>query len=67
MVTIVKKNYITTDKSGTYFVGDLAGLANDDKPTQIEGMKVGNGCTYLCVDNGDLYLYDLENEEWNKI
>ena len=67
MVTIVKTNYVTTDKSGKYFIGDLAGLAADDKPTEIEDMKVGNGCTYMAVDTGDVYLYDLENEEWTKI
>lgn len=67
MVTIVKTNYTTTDKSGKYFIGDLAGLAADTKPTEIDGMKVGNGCTYIVVDTGDVYLYDLENQEWTKI
>lgn len=66
MVTIVKTNYETTDKSGKYFIGDLAGKSTDTKPTEIEDMKVGNGCTYIEVDTGDIYIYDLENEEWTK-
>lgn len=67
MVSIVKTNYETTDKSGKYFIGDLACNSSDTKPTEIDGMKVGNGCTLIEVDTGKIYLYDLENEQWNEV
>ena len=67
MISITKTNYETTDKSGKYFIGDLAGLSTDTKPTQIEDMKVGNGSTLIEVDTGKIYFYDLENQEWNEV
>ena len=42
MVSITKTNYTTTDKSGTYFIGELACKSTDTKPTEIDSMKVGN-------------------------
>lgn len=67
MVSIIKTNYETTNKSGKYFIGDLGGLSTDEKPTQIDGMKVGNGCTYLEIDTGKIFFYDLENEQWKEV
>ena len=67
MVTITKTNYKTTNKSGTYFIGDLAGLSTDNKPKQIEDMKVGNGCTFIEINTGKIFLYDLSTETWKEI
>ena len=67
MISIVKTNYKTSDKSGEYFVGDLAGLSTDAKPTEIDSMKVGNGCSFIEIDTGKLFFFDLENELWKEV
>ena len=67
MVTITKTNYETTDKSGKYFIGDLAGLSTDTKPTEIENMKIGNGSTFIEINTGKIFFYDLQNEQWKEV
>ena len=67
MISILKTNYKTSNKSGEYFIGDLAGLSTDEKPTEIENMKVGNGCSLIEIDTGKIFFYDLENEDWKGI
>ena len=53
----------------TKFIGkglryvEFAGLSTDDKPT----VKVATGSLFMEVDTGDVYAYDEENEEWNKV
>lgn len=46
---------------------ELRGLSTDTMPTEINDKIIDNGSTYIAVDTGDVYLYDLENKEWNKI
>lgn len=67
MVTIYKieKNYLKVDD--TYITAELRGLADDTKPTEINGKKIDNGSTFVEIDTGDVYLYDLENQEWKKV
>lgn len=66
MVTIynVRKSNI---EDGGKFLVDLVGLSTDDKPTTLNGGAIENGSSFIEIDGGDLYLYDLENEEWNNI
>ena len=26
--------------------------------------KIGNGSTFICMDTGDVYIYDIENDKW---
>ena len=67
MVTIGQTNYITTDKSGEYFVGELRGLSTDTKPTEIDGKKVGNGTAFIEINTGKIFFYDLSTETWKEI
>ena len=49
---------------------EFYGLSTDTKPTDTltaSGAKIVNGSIFVEVDTGDLYLYDEENSEWNKI
>lgn len=41
---------------------ELAGLSTDDKP-----LIYATGSLFLEVDTGDVYAYDEEGGEWNKI
>lgn len=43
-------------------VVELRGLSTDTKPT-----NVGNGSVYICIDTGDIYMFDSANKEWHQI
>ena len=42
---------------------EFAGLSTDEKPTE----KITTGSLFMEVDTGDIYAYDEEGEEWNKL
>lgn len=68
MITIYNTNY---DKNytnkGTIMV-ELRGLSTDgEKPTELEGTPIGNGATFIEIDTGKIYMYDLENQQWREI
>lgn len=66
MITIynVKKSDIKDDGS---FLVELRGLADDEKPTTINGGEILNGSSFIEIDTGDVYLYDGEGKEWNNV
>lgn len=50
----------------------LRGLAADEKPISVITFSTGqialaNGSEYECVDTGERYLYDAENEQWYQV
>lgn len=50
----------------------LRGLATDEKPVDVITFSTGqitlaNESEYECVDTGELYLYDAENEQWYQV
>lgn len=59
MITTYRKNTLIKDKPEL----ELRGLSTDTKPTE----KVINGTTFIEMDTGKIYMYDLENEEWKEI
>ena len=50
-----------------YKLVELRGLSTDTKPTTIGADKIDNGSTYIEIDTGKVYLFDLEGEEWKEI
>ena len=66
MITIynVKKSDIEGDGK---FLVELRGLADDEKPTTINGGEILNGSSFIEIDTGDIYLYDGEGKEWNNV
>ena len=48
-------------------VHDFRGLEKDldTLKNTTEKQKIGNGSTFICIDTGDVYIYDRENDEWN--
>ena len=46
---------------------ELRGLSTDTKPKVIKKAIVDNGSTFIEIDTGKLYMYDLENEQWKEI
>lgn len=67
MVTIYKIENTRITPEGNYISADLRGNSTEEKPTEISGKKVDNGSTFLETDTGKLFVYDLENEQWNEV
>lgn len=44
---------------------ELRGLSTDTKPTKLGNKDIENGSVYICIDTGDIYLYDQHNKEWH--
>lgn len=65
MITIynVKKSDI---ENGGKFLVELRGLADDEKPTTINGGAIINGSEFLEIDTGDLYYFNEDDTEWVK-
>ena len=63
MVTIYKIERADIKGTGKFLV-EFRGLEGDDKPTSISGATIENGSSFLEMDTGKVYYYDLENSEW---
>ena len=46
---------------------EIRGLSTDTKPTEVYNLKINNGSVFIEIDTGNIYMYDLENEEWKEI
>ena len=66
MITIAKVEKLAFNQEDPQIV-ELRGLSTDTKPTEIGGIKVGNGSIFVEIDTGNIFLYDQENEEWKAI
>lgn len=67
MITIYKDENNRLKYDDTYTQLELRGLSDDTKPTQIDGRLLANGSSFVEIDTGDMYLYDLSTNAWNKI
>lgn len=61
----VRNNKIEPDE--TKITVELRGLSTDTKPTEINNKTIDNGSTFIEIDTGKIYFYDLENEEWKEV
>lgn len=48
---------------------EAAGLSTDSKPlaAKFSGKTLATGSLFLEVDTGDVYAYDEDGDQWNKI
>lgn len=61
----VKKSEMLTHPNGeVFYLCELRGLSTDEKPTAIDNGTIENGSVFIEIDTGDVYLYDLDNEQW---
>ena len=65
MVTIYKVEKADIKNDGKFLV-KLRGLADDEKPTTINGGAIINGSEFLEIDTGDLYYFNEDGTEWVK-
>lgn len=63
MVTIYKVVKANINNAGKFLV-ELRGLADDEKPTTINGGAIENGSEFLEIDTGDLYYFNEDDTEW---
>lgn len=63
MVTIYKVEKANINNAGKFLV-KLRGLADDEKPTTINGGAIENGSEFLEIDTGDLYYFNEDDTEW---
>lgn len=63
MVTIYKLEKVNIEGDGN-FLAEFRGLSDDTKPTSISGATIENGSSFLEMDTGKIYYYDLENTQW---
>ena len=40
---------------------DLDQLKNNSEERKA---KIGNGSTFIAMDTGNVYIYDIENDDW---
>lgn len=64
MVTLYKNDNVrkTTDGQTTYC--ELRGLSTDTKPTEINGMKIGNGSVFIEIDTQEVFIFNETTQEW---
>lgn len=67
MIKIFKKESVYDATNEKIKQIEIYGLSTDTKPTADDIPDIINGTIYICVDTGDIYMYDAENKEWNKI
>lgn len=67
MISIYKNKALKTTTHGEVCSVELRGLSSDTKPTQINDKKIENGSIFVEIDTGNVYMYDLENNEWRMI
>lgn len=63
MVTIYEVVKANINNAGKFLV-ELRGLADDEKPTTINGGAIENGSEFLEIDTGDLYYFNEDDTEW---
>ena len=66
MISLYKEEKIKIDADKTMMLVELRGLSTDEKPTELEGYTIDNGSTFVEIDTGKLYFYDLENQLWKE-
>lgn len=67
MITIYDTKNNKFKQEETFIIVELRGLSTDTKPTEINGKTINNGSTFVEIDTGKIYFYDLENEEWKEV
>lgn len=68
MISIYERETIVRKPNNTDYIRvELRGLSTDTKPTEIDGKVVDNGSVFIEIDTGKMYLYDLDNEQWNEV
>lgn len=67
MITISKQDYTRNDTNKNTVMVELRGLSTDEKPTTIDDVNIANGSIFIEINTGKLFMYDLENQQWQEV
>lgn len=67
MISLYKIENTKIKPDDDYISVELRGLAEDTKPTEINGKKIDNGSAFIEIDTGNVYLFDIESGEWKEV
>ena len=67
MVSIYKQDNVRLTLEGKKVSMELRGLSTDEKPKVINRAIVDNGSSFIEIDTGKVFLYDLDSETWKEI
>lgn len=68
MISLYKVENVKVGEEETIFSVELRGLSTDVKPIgTFDNKPISNGSTFIEIDTGGVYMYDLDNELWKKI
>ena len=62
MESIIRTGGSSVDRSA-----DIRGLSTDTKPTKANGINVPHGSTFIEMDTGDCWMYNVNNDTWYQI
>ena len=67
MVTLYKNDNVKNTTEGRKTYCELRGLSTDTKPTEINGMTIGNGSVFIETDTQKLFFYDETSQTWKGV
>ena len=67
MVTLYKNDNVRKTTEGRKTFCELRGLSTDTKPTEINGMTIGNGSVFIETDTQKLFFYDETSQTWKGV
>ena len=65
MITILRKNDV--DAGDNQRELEIRGLSTDTKPTEINSVDIPNGTVFIEINTGKMFLFDLENTQWEEV
>lgn len=67
MITIYKNLNIYDSSDEKKKQTEIRGLSTDEKPFIENLPELNNGATFIEIDTGKMYMFDLENNQWKEI
>ena len=69
MISIYSTKKKSVKENGVYMTTEFRGLSTDTKPItytdeNAQEFIVDNGSVFIEIDTEDVYIYDLENQQW---
>ena len=67
MVTLYKNDNVKKTTEGQTTYCELRGLSTDTKPTEINGMTIGNGSVFIEIDTQEVFIFNETTQEWTGV
>lgn len=67
MISLYKIENTKIKPDDDYISVELRGLSTDEKPVEMNGKKIDNGSSFIEIDTGKVFFFDLTTETWNEV